>query len=72
MTDWKGHDLRYAIALTKIHNELGWLPKTKFAGGIKKTIKWYLDNRSWWEEIISEEYQNYYEKMYGGREIQKI
>ena len=62
--DRKGHDMRYAIDPTKIHNELGWLPETKFADGIQKTIRWYLDNRSWWEEIISGEYQNYYEKMY--------
>ena len=67
VTDRKGHDLRYAIDPTKIHNELGWLPETKFADGIKKTIKWYLDNRSWWEEIISGDYQNYYQKMYGDR-----
>ena len=53
VTDRKGHDLRYAIDPTKIHTELGWLPETKFADGIKKTIQWYLDNRSWWEEIIS-------------------
>ena len=67
VTDRKGHDLRYAIDPTKIHNELGWLPETKFADGIKKTIAWYLENRTWWEEIISGEYQNYYEKMYGDR-----
>ena len=67
VTDRKGHDMRYAIDPTKIHNELGWLPETKFADGIKKTIKWYLENREWWEEIISGEYQNYYEKMYKGR-----
>lgn len=67
VTDRKGHDLRYAIDPTKIHNELGWLPETKFEDGIKKTIQWYLDNRDWWEEIISGEYQNYYEKMYGDR-----
>jgi dTDP-glucose 4,6-dehydratase len=67
VTDRKGHDLRYAIDPTKIHNELGWLPETKFADGIQKTIKWYLENRSWWEEIISGEYQNYYQKMYGDR-----
>ena len=65
VTDRKGHDLRYAIDPTKIHNELGWLPETKFLDGIKKTIKWYLEHRSWWEEIISGEYQDYYEKMYG-------
>lgn len=67
VTDRKGHDLRYAIDPTKIHNELGWLPETKFSDGIKKTIKWYLDNRSWWEDIISGEYQKYYEKMYSNR-----
>ena len=67
VTDRKGHDMRYAIDPTKIHNELGWLPETKFADGIKKTIQWYLDNKEWWENIISGEYQNYYEKMYGNR-----
>ena len=67
VTDRKGHDMRYAIDPTKIHNELGWLPETKFADGIKKTIQWYLDNRKWWETIISGEYQNYYEKMYMNR-----
>ena len=67
VTDRKGHDMRYAIDPTKIHNELGWLPETKFADGIKKTIDWYLNNRSWWEEIISGAYQHYYQKMYGNR-----
>ena len=67
VTDRKGHDLRYAIDPTKIHNELGWLPETKFEDGIKKTIKWYLDNKKWWEDIISGEYQEYYKKMYGDR-----
>ena len=67
VADRKGHDMRYAIDPTKIHNELGWLPETKFADGIKKTIDWYLNNRSWWETIISGEYQDYYEKMYGNR-----
>ena len=67
VTDRKGHDMRYAIDPTKIHNELGWLPETKFEDGIKKTIQWYLDNKEWWETIISGEYQNYYEKMYGNR-----
>ncbi len=67
VTDRKGHDLRYAIDPTKISNELSWLPETKFDDGIKKTIKWYLENRDWWEEIISGEYKNYYEKMYGNR-----
>jgi dTDP-glucose 4,6-dehydratase len=65
--DRKGHDMRYAIDPTKIHNELGWLPETKFEDGIRKTIQWYLDNRAWWETIINGEYQEYYEKMYGNR-----
>lgn len=68
VADRKGHDMRYAIDPTKIHNELGWLPETKFEDGIKKTIKWYLENKEWWETIISGEYQNYYEKMYAHRE----
>ena len=67
VTDRPGHDRRYAIDPTKIHSELGWLPTTKFDDGIKKTVKWYLDNKSWWEHIINGEYQNYYEKMYGNR-----
>ena len=52
VTDRKGHDMRYAIDPTKIHNELGWLPETKFEDGIQKTIRWYLDNRTWWEHIL--------------------
>ena len=67
VADRKGHDMRYAIDPTKIHTELGWLPETKFADGINKTIDWYLNNRQWWETIISGEYRNYYEKMYGNR-----
>ena len=69
VTDRKGHDQRYAIDPTKIHNELGWLPETMFADGIKKTIQWYLDNKEWWENIVSGEYQNYYQKMYGNRKV---
>lgn len=65
--DRPGHDRRYAIDPAKIHGELGWLPQTNFAEGIKKTIKWYLDNESWWQRIISGEYQDYYAKMYGER-----
>ena len=68
VTDRKGHDLRYAIDPTKIYNDLGWQPKTMFDDGIVKTVNWYLDNKSWWEEIISGEYQDYYKKMYGGRQ----
>lgn len=67
VTDRPGHDRRYAIDPTKIHRELGWLPATKFNDGIKKTISWYLTHKSWWEKIISGEYQNYYEKMYKNR-----
>jgi dTDP-glucose 4,6-dehydratase len=67
VTDRKGHDRRYAIDPTKIHNELGWLPETKFADGIKKTIDWYLHHEDWWQPIIDGEYQNYYQKMYGNR-----
>lgn len=67
VTDRKGHDQRYAIDPTKIHNDLGWLPETKFEDGIKKTIQWYLDNKPWWENIISGDYQDYYEKMYRNR-----
>ncbi len=67
VTDRKGHDMRYAIDPAKIHSQLGWLPETKFEAGIQKTIAWYLDNKPWWENIISGEYQNYYESMYGDR-----
>ena len=67
VTDRKGHDLRYAIDPAKIHAELGWLPETKFEDGLKKTVRWYMDNRSWWETIVSGEYQDYYEKMYHNR-----
>ena len=67
VTDRKGHDMRYAIDPAKIHRELGWLPETKFADGIRKTIRWYLEHRDWWEEIVSGEYRNYYEKMYSNR-----
>lgn len=67
VTDRKGHDQRYAIDPTKISNELGWTPQTNFDDGIRKTVAWYLDNRAWWEKIISGEYKNYYAKMYDNR-----
>lgn len=67
VSDRKGHDMRYAIDPTKIYNELGWLPETEFADGLHKTIQWYLNNREWWENIISGEYQNYYKRLYGNR-----
>ena len=62
--DRKGHDRRYAVDPAKIHNELGWLPEMKFEDGIKATVQWYLDNRQWWENIISGDYQDYYGRMY--------
>lgn len=65
--DRKGHDQRYAIDPTKIHEELGWLPETKFEDSVRKTIKWYLEHKEWWEEIVSGEYRNYYQKMYQDR-----
>lgn len=67
VTDRPGHDRRYAIDPAKIHAELGWEPLTLFDEGIKKTVKWYLENRKWWEHIISGDYQQYYEKMYKNR-----
>ena len=67
VTDRKGHDRRYAIDPTKIKNELGWEPTTKFDEGIKKTIAWYLENKDWWQNIISGDYASYYENMYGNR-----
>jgi len=70
VTDRKGHDRRYAIDPAKIHRELGWLPETAFEDGIQKTIAWYLENRAWWEEIISGEYRQYDAKMYESRQGQ--
>lgn len=67
VTDRPGHDMRYAIDPAKIHNELGWLPATRFEDGIKKTIDWYLENKAWWQNIISGEYQNYFDNMYSER-----
>ncbi|MDR1003147.1 MAG: dTDP-glucose 4,6-dehydratase [Oscillospiraceae bacterium] len=67
VTDRKGHDMRYAIDPAKISAELGWQPETMFADGIKLTIRWYLDNKDWWQDIISGEYRNYYDKMYKNR-----
>ncbi len=67
VADRPGHDRRYAIDPRKIYNELGWLPETKFDDGIKLTIKWYLDNKPWWDHIIKGDYQDYYNKIYGNR-----
>ena len=65
--DRPGHDMRYAIDPTKIKNELGWYPETTFEDGIEKTVKWYLENRQWWENIINGDYVKYYERMYKDR-----
>lgn len=67
VTDRKGHDLRYAIDSTKLANELGWQPSLQFEEGIEKTIKWYLDNQEWLDNITSGDYQKYYEEMYSNR-----
>ena len=67
VTDRKGHDMRYAIDPSKITAELGWAPETMFTDGIKLTIDWYLENKKWWERIISGDYKDYYKKMYEGR-----
>ena len=65
--DRPGHDLRYAIDPTKLEQELGWKPKYNFDTGIAQTIQWYLDNKPWWENILSGEYADYYERQYGDR-----
>lgn len=65
--DRPGHDLRYAIDPTKIEKELGWKPQYTFETGIQQTIEWYLNNKDWWEHIISGEYKNYFDRMYGYR-----
>ena len=68
VTDRPGHDMRYAIDPRKIKAELGWEPATSFDEGIKKTVKWYLDNKDWWEHIVIKgEYQDYYDRMYKKR-----
>ena len=67
VTDRPGHDRRYAIDPTKIETELGWKPEYTFDTGIVKTIEWYLNNKEWWEHIISGEYTKYFENMYGER-----
>ena len=67
VTDRPGHDRRYAIDPTKIETELGWEPRYTFDTGIDMTIQWYLDNQDWWKHILSGEYSNYFENMYGNR-----
>ena len=72
--DRKGHDRRYAIDANKIENELGWIPETTFEEGISNTVKWYLDNEKWLENITSGDYLDYYEEMYGKyhREVELV
>lgn len=67
VTDRAGHDLRYAIDSTKLKNELGWEPSLQFEEGIEKTVRWYLDNQEWLDNVTSGEYEKYYEKMYRNR-----
>ncbi len=69
VTDRPGHDRRYAIDASKITNELGWKPSVTFEQGIAKTIDWYLGNQEWLANVVSGEYQQYYEKMYGNRHL---
>ena len=64
VTDRAGHDLRYAIDSTKLHEELGWEPSLQFEEGIEKTVKWYLENQDWLDNVTSGEYMKYYESMY--------
>ena len=67
VTDRAGHDLRYAIDSTKLQRELGWEPSLQFEEGIEKTIRWYLENQDWLDNVTSGEYQKYYTEMYKGR-----
>ncbi len=67
VVDRAGHDLRYAIDSTKLHEELGWEPSLQFEEGIEKTVKWYLDNQEWLDGVTSGDYQNYYKEMYAKR-----
>lgn len=67
VTDRAGHDLRYAIDSSKLQRELGWEPSLQFEEGIEKTVRWYLDNQEWMDNVTSGDYQKYYENMYSGR-----
>ena len=67
VTDRPGHDARYAIDSTKLQKELGWEPSLQFEEGIEKTVRWYLDNQEWMDNVTSGEYEKYYESMYARR-----
>ncbi len=67
VTDRPGHDMRYAIDSRKLQSELGWEPSLQFEEGIEKTVRWYLDNQAWMDNITSGEYERYYDDMYSGR-----
>ena len=67
VTDRLGHDMRYAIDSTKLQKELGWEPSLQFEEGIEKTVRWYLDNQAWMDNVTSGDYQNYYDEMYKSR-----
>ena len=67
VTDRLGHDVRYDIDSTKLQKELGWEPSLLFEEGIEKTVKWYLENEAWMDNITSGEYEKYYESMYSNR-----
>ena len=67
VTDRAGHDLRYAIDSTKLQQELGWEPSLQFEEGIEKTVRWYLDNQAWMDNVTSGDYQKYYDDMYKNR-----
>lgn len=72
VTDRKGHDMRYAIDSSKLQKELGWEPSLQFEEGIEKTVKWYLENQVWLDNIISGEYEKYYEEQYSNRKIYNV
>ena len=67
VTDRAGHDLRYAIDSSKLQRELGWEPSLQFEEGIEKTVRWYLDNQEWLDNVTSGDYQKYYDNMYANR-----
>ena len=67
VTDRAGHDLRYAIDSSKLKEELDWEPSLQFEEGIERTVRWYLDNQAWMDNVTSGAYEKYYEEMYRGR-----